>query len=417
VGEWNRPPLPSTQVRPATIGPSEPGVATDLACDDDANRVETVTNAEGTTTYTYDATDQLTAADRPGTSDDESYSYDLAGNRTMTGYTTDTGNRLTASPNATYSYDAEGNLEAKTDTTNDHVTTYAYDHRNRLVGVTEKDDTDAVVMQATYTYDALDRRIATEVDDDGAGPNDPVTRWTVYDGQNPYADFDGSGDFDTRYRVLMEAMTEPVLFVSIGSGKITDANAAAAARLGLSREEAIGTALAQEFDGKRRGAFVDSLTQAALTEGAGPVTATTKRSGETVRLHPFAFRAAGERMLLLRLSETGEDVALQTGLAADLQALFAEGVDGIVFTDADGVIRSANDAFLSLTDMAHVTAVKGRSLAQFLARGTVDLKVLLENAERVGQMRMYATKLSSSYGSSVSVEISATHLTDRAHPA
>jgi len=54
-------------------------------------------------------------------------------------------------------------------------------------------------MRATYTYDALDRRIATEVDDDGAGPNDPVTRWTVYDGQNPYADFDGSGNLDTRY--------------------------------------------------------------------------------------------------------------------------------------------------------------------------------------------------------------------------
>jgi len=94
---------------------------------------------------------------------------------------------------------AEGNLTSKTDTTNDHVTTYAYDHRNRLIGVTEKYDTDAVVMQATYTYDALDRRIATEVDLDGAGPNDPVTRWTVYDGQNPYADVDGSGNFNMRY--------------------------------------------------------------------------------------------------------------------------------------------------------------------------------------------------------------------------
>jgi len=117
----------------------------------------------------------------------------------MTGYTTDDGNRLTASPNATYTYDSEGNLTSKTDTTNDHVTTYAYDHRNRLIGVTEKDDTDAVVMQATYTYDALDRRIATEVDDDGAGLGAAEATWTVYDGANPYADVDGAGGLDTRY--------------------------------------------------------------------------------------------------------------------------------------------------------------------------------------------------------------------------
>ena len=44
---------------------------------------------------------------------------------------------------------------------------------------------------ATYTYDALDRRIG--VKDNG------TQTWTVYDGQNPYADFNGSGTLLTRY--------------------------------------------------------------------------------------------------------------------------------------------------------------------------------------------------------------------------
>ncbi len=46
-------------------------------------------------------------------------------------------------------------------------------------------------MVATYTYDALDRRIG--IDDNGS------QTWTVYDGINPYADFNGSGTLLTRY--------------------------------------------------------------------------------------------------------------------------------------------------------------------------------------------------------------------------
>ena len=230
-------------------------------------------------------------------------------------------------------------------------------------------------------------------------------------------DYEIQRDYDTRYRVLMEVATEPLLFVSIGTGKVTDANAAAAALLGVGREDLAGATLAQEFDGKKRGEFVETLTNAALAEGAGPVTARLKRTGEEVKLVPTAFRAAGERMLLIRVfSESG--VAPVTGLLSeDLQGLFTGGVDGIVFTDGDGVIRAANEAFLGLTDAAHASAVKGRSLGQFLSRGAVDLKVLLDNAERAGQMRMYATKLASAYGTHVPVEISVTHLADRAHPA
>ena len=45
---------------------------------------------------------------------------------------------------------------------------------------------------ATYIYDALNRRIG--IDDNG------TQTWTVYDGTNPYADFNGSGTLQTRYQ-------------------------------------------------------------------------------------------------------------------------------------------------------------------------------------------------------------------------
>jgi YD repeat-containing protein len=78
---------------------------------DNGNRVTTEVNAEGTVTYSYDSGGELLTARGSRT---ENYSYDSGGNRTMTGYTTGTGNELTASPGVTYTYDDEGNLASKT---------------------------------------------------------------------------------------------------------------------------------------------------------------------------------------------------------------------------------------------------------------------------------------------------------------
>ena len=57
---------------------------------DAAGRSPSYTGPEGTLNYTYDNTNQLTAVSDART---ESYSYDANGNRTMTGYTTGTGNQ------------------------------------------------------------------------------------------------------------------------------------------------------------------------------------------------------------------------------------------------------------------------------------------------------------------------------------
>ena len=60
-------------------------IATYVYSYDQANRVTTMVDAEGTYTYTYDNANELTGVDKNGTPV-ESYSYDLNGNRTGTGY-------------------------------------------------------------------------------------------------------------------------------------------------------------------------------------------------------------------------------------------------------------------------------------------------------------------------------------------
>ena len=144
-------------------------------------------DTEGTYTYTYDNANELTTVTENGTQV-ASYTYDLNGNRTGTGYTTTTGNEMTNSPGNTYTYDNAGNLISDNNGTT--ITTYTYDYRNRLTEVTQ-----GGTIIATYTYNALNQRIG--IKDNG------TQTWTVYDGKNPdahsYADFNGSGTLTMHY--------------------------------------------------------------------------------------------------------------------------------------------------------------------------------------------------------------------------
>ena len=84
----------------------------------------------------------------------------------------------------------------------------------------------------------------------------------------------------------------------------------------------------------------------------------------------------------------------------------------------DGMIRSANEAFLNLTDARTVSSVKGKSLAEFLSRGSGRS----EGADRQrhagrpdADVRDQAGRRTS--GRRLSVEISATYLADRTAPS
>lgn len=223
-------------------------------------------------------------------------------------------------------------------------------------------------------------------------------------------DYETHRDYETRYRVIMEAARDALALVDVSSGRIVDLNSAAAQLLGAEADTLAGSAFTQEFEGRRRGEFIEGLVAAAGDETAGPVAVTTRRGKADVAIHPIVFRAAGDKTLLCRIEAAQDAETVAAELSRTLGAVFRDGPDAMVFTDPHGVIRSANDAFLSLCDAGQMSDVKGKSLSEFLARGSVDLKVLIDNAARSGKMRLYATRLEGAHGSQLSVELSATHL-------
>jgi RHS repeat-associated protein len=176
-----------------------------------ASRVTSETRNGSTVSYSYDAVNQLT---NDGTT---RYSYDLAGNRNMTGYQTTTGNEMTNDGVYTYTFDAEGNVTKKSKGASADTWTFSYNNANQVTGVQDRSsDGGTLLMQATYTYDANGNRLESDVWT-SATNTVTVTRY-AYDGwkspvdgmNRPYspvglenwditADLNGSNAQQTRY--------------------------------------------------------------------------------------------------------------------------------------------------------------------------------------------------------------------------
>lgn len=97
--------------------------------------------------------------------------------------------------------DAEGNRLTRTRVSDGYVTAYEWDHRNRLVSVTELDDMETVLAVNEHDYDAFNQWIRRTVDADGPGSGDPAsTIFAHHDGQIVYQfDGDAASDLTNRY--------------------------------------------------------------------------------------------------------------------------------------------------------------------------------------------------------------------------
>jgi RHS repeat-associated protein len=173
---------------------------------DPGSRLTAETLNGSTTSYQYDADNQLTQG---GTL---TYGYDANGNRNNTGYTTGTGNQLTNDGTWTYTYDGEGNLTKKSKGSLLETWTYGYDNLNHLVWAEDRQsDRGSLITRMDYKYDVLGNRIDLEV------TANSVTTAThfAYDGENAWADLSGTNALQMR-RLYTDATD--ALFARIDSG-------------------------------------------------------------------------------------------------------------------------------------------------------------------------------------------------------
>lgn len=218
---------------------------------------------------------------------------------------------------------------------------------------------------------------------------------------------------ETFYRVVLEASETPLALIDPETGRIRDINSAAAHLLGTKPDTLNGSAFAQAFEGRRRGEFMEAVQSAAQADETKGLELVARRNGRVVTVFPELFRASGDLVLLCRIALVDEKDATGPEFTQALAAFFAASSDAIVLTDAKGVIRDANEAFLIMADAAQLRDVKEQSLSEFLSRGSVDLKLILETAAKTGRIRSYGAQVKSIVGTRVPVAVSAARLRHR----
>jgi RHS repeat-associated protein len=179
-----------------------------------ASQITSYQGLSNSLSYTYLQDGELSGASGTlaGSTYSATYNYDANGNRTSTStniggtitnatYTTATGNELTGDGTNTYTFDNNGNTLTQTNTSTGTVTHFTWDYENRLTEVKVVSSGGTVLNDEKFTYDVLGNRI-------GVSLNGTQTLYTVYDGSNPYMDFNGSGQLTERYLYNPDALNQ-----------------------------------------------------------------------------------------------------------------------------------------------------------------------------------------------------------------
>ncbi len=218
---------------------------------------------------------------------------------------------------------------------------------------------------------------------------------------------------ETRYRLLFQVASEPVLIVNAMTHKVVEVNPAAGQLFAKPDAQIVGRSFPDMFAPESR-----EVIRVLMVGGRA----------EDLRVH----LAEGQRECLLSASVFRQDRS--TFLLARVSPLEADGAsrlpeagsqclkvidkmpEGFVVADSDLRILTANAAFLEMTHLASQDHARGEPLQRFVGRSEVDLTVLVSNLRQYGAVRQFNSVLRSAYGSVEDAEISAVGVTDAETP-
>lgn len=212
---------------------------------------------------------------------------------------------------------------------------------------------------------------------------------------------------ETRYRMLFQIASEAVLVVDASSGRVIEANPAAADLLQAPMRRLIGHSLAEHFDDDGRAALESLLAAARVAGRTDEVRVGLADGSREFRVSASLFREDRSSYLLVRAASivTGDAATASTGSRVlDLVEMLP---DGFVVTDGDGRVLSANRAFLDMAELSSEQQARNATLDRWLGRPGVDLNVLLASLREHGTVRMFSTAIQGSHGSQTDVEICA----------
>jgi len=225
-------------------------------------------------------------------------------------------------------------------------------------------------------------------------------------------DYSKMRNVESRYRILFQMYSEPVLIVDSATHRVVEANPAASALLGESPTQLIGKLFPDALLIDHHAA-VQSIAFAMRTQGRIENLRLRLDNGKAFALDGIFFRQDASSFFLLRfapLDTAPRAVAARTDLTLETLQFVEEAPDGFVLTDRDGRLRRANAAFLQLAQIDSEKHVHGENIERWIGRSSVDFGILLSNLRQHRSLKLFSSVVRGEHGSPVDVEISAVAL-------
>jgi transcriptional regulator PpsR len=193
---------------------------------------------------------------------------------------------------------------------------------------------------------------------------------------------------ETRYRLLFDLSSEPVLLVEADSQRIQEANPAAHTLLDARTGSLVGAKLTGLVARGSRDALIAYLGAVLTTSEVSPLTVELERARQQLTISATGFRQLGGRYLLVRL---GAATTRTPEGAATLLDIVERMPDAFVVANSSMRIIAANIAFLELARAASLDQIRGRPLGEFVGRPGIDLDLIEGQLTKYGLARNVST--------------------------
>ncbi len=207
---------------------------------------------------------------------------------------------------------------------------------------------------------------------------------------------------EARYRRMLEMVAEGFLVVDDLSGRVLEANSVAANLLSLEEGALVGRVFPVGLDNEGTRALTELQREARSTTAVVQGQITTSQ-GDALSIGVTCLRQGNETRLLIRLASVS-DSQTDLGMGDDS---FETSPDGILITDADGVVIAANAAYLDMACIQDAQQATGRRADRWLGRSIVDLDVLLGNIQPDRPLQLFSSVLRTELGTQLDIELSA----------
>ncbi|MEM8825742.1 MAG: transcriptional regulator PpsR [Pseudomonadota bacterium] len=211
---------------------------------------------------------------------------------------------------------------------------------------------------------------------------------------------------ETRYRLLFDNISYPVLIVDADSLLIQQANRAMHALIDVAPGSLNGTSLSGLVEEASRDRLVAHIGAASVSGMSDPVEVRLAGGTDNVRLTLSSFRQSGKRYWLINIDDGLHEIP---GKPSDRYVLdvVEKMPDAFVLANEKQDIIVANRAFAELVQAGSVEQLAGVSLNRFIGRPDIDLGLLRKQLRDHRNVRNFNSIVHDLNGGEEPVEISA----------